>query len=202
MSASSVRPRVSLATRSAADICAAVATGTSRAAIVGSAARLTSARRAQDDLEEIEAALVDAERIDRRLRSAAQHLACATCVSLRRARPREQRARALEHAGRRVHADREPHACGDAAQRVADAASEVKRDLMRDGIRERQHRVEVLASRVRWALEVRLREWRPLTTRLVSHVTILTRMHIGRFQVEIYKEGIFRLGAGAMCGDM
>src|SRR5947199_2722753 len=321
MSASSVRPRVSLATRSAADICAAVATGTSRAAIVGSAARLTSARRAQDDLEEIEAALVDAERIDRRLRSAAQHLACATCVSLRRARPREprlgldvhraarlvrhieaglfeeaapagdrvlahvcavtrplervdesveclvvgrvvvrehepaarpqhavyfakrfrdvgevmsgeatrrdvegrleegerfggrrdkhrvrdaltreQRARALEHAGRRVHADREPHACGDAAQRVADAASEVKRDLMRDGIRERQHRVEVLASRVRWALEVRLREWRPLTTRLVSHVTILTRMRLGRFQVEIFSDGIFRLDGGAMFG--
>src|SRR2546430_12140887 len=76
MSASSGRPSVSLAMRSAADI-------------VGSAVRFTSARRAQDDLEEIEAALVDAERVDRRLRSAAQHLACATRVSLRRARPRE-----------------------------------------------------------------------------------------------------------------
>ena len=119
---------------------------------------------------------------------------------VRDALTREQRARALEHAGRRVHADREPHACGDAAQRVADAASEVKRDLMRDGIRERQHRVEVLASRVRWALEVRLREWRPLTTRLVSHVTILTPMRLGRFQVEIFSDGIFRLDGGAMFG--
>src|SRR5439155_19947683 len=93
MSASSGRPSVSLAMGSAADICAAVATGTSRAAIVGSAARLTSARRAQDDLEEIEAALVDAERVDHRLRSAAQHLAYATCVSVRSARPREPRLR-------------------------------------------------------------------------------------------------------------
>src|SRR5438105_3413766 len=89
MSASSGTSNCSDATRSTSAICAAVATGTSRAAMAGSDTRLISADGAKHDLPKIEADLVDAERVAHRLRRAAQHLPDMCGVRLGRARAHE-----------------------------------------------------------------------------------------------------------------
>jgi glyoxylase-like metal-dependent hydrolase (beta-lactamase superfamily II) len=123
---------------------------------------------------------------------------------VRDALPRHQRAGTLEHPRRRVRADGDTNLGRDTPQRVTDAAAEIEHDVFGPRVEERDQLREVLALRMHRGLEVRLRSRTELplhrSDALLVHFSILTLVRVGRFQVEIFSDGIFRLDGGAMFG--
>ena len=119
---------------------------------------------------------------------------------------RHERPRALEHPGGCVRAHGKADLRRDLAKRVADAAAEVEQRVGRLGREELDETREIFALRVHHTGQVGLGRRAELLSHRVDsrpsgvHFSILTVVRIGRFDVEIFSDGIFRLDGGAMFG--
>jgi glyoxylase-like metal-dependent hydrolase (beta-lactamase superfamily II) len=116
----------------------------------------------------------------------------------------DARATGLHHLERRIRTDGERHQWGDAPQRVTHAAAKVERALGAPRRGDGDEPLEILARcvcRTRYVRRGRLAELRAHVLHGFSvHFSILPFVRVGRFQVEIFSDGIFRLDGGLMYG--
>jgi hypothetical protein len=111
----------------------------------------------------------------------------------------------LHHLERRVRADRERDHWSDAPQGVAHAAAQVEGTLAAPGRSDGEETLEILTGCVRRTRHVcsgRLAELHAYVfhSSLSSTSPYCVFVRVGRFQVEIFSDGIFRLDGGLMYG--
>jgi glyoxylase-like metal-dependent hydrolase (beta-lactamase superfamily II) len=107
------------------------------------------------------------------------------------------------HLERGVRADGERDERRDPPKRVAHTAAEVESAFARPRCCERDEPLEIFTGRMRRARHVRSggpAELRAYILHRTHHFSILPFVRVGRFQVEIFSDGIFRLDGGLMYG--